>query len=213
MREPPLTPPEPLVYPNGRWVPLSQAAVGVFDVGFLQGVTAVEQLRTFGGRLFRLDTHLARLARSLEIVGVDPGVPLSELGQIASELVEQNRKLIDPADDLQATMFVTPGVSSQYAALVSQAGPTVCIHTQPLAFGSWAENYRTGESLVVTDVMQLPARCWPPELKCRSRMHYYLADKAARAIRAGARACCWTSGALWGRLPRRTCWLITARKD
>jgi branched-chain amino acid aminotransferase len=188
MREAPPKPPQPLAYLNGRWIPLSQAAVSVFDLGFLQGVTVAEQLRTFGGRLFRLDLHLSRLARSLEIVGVELDVSLAEIGQIASELVEQNRKLIDPADDLGATIFVTPGVSPAYAAVAPSQGPTVCIHTQPLTFGSWAEKYRTGESLVVTDVMQVPAQCWPPELKCRSRMHYFLADKKAREIEPGARA-------------------------
>jgi branched-chain amino acid aminotransferase len=179
---------EPLAYRNGEFRPLSQLGVSVFDTGFLQGVTVVEQLRTFGGKLFRLDLHLARLARSLEIVGIDPGLPLAELGRIAEELVEKNRHLLDPADDQQATIFVTPGISPAYAAAAEQEGPTVCVHTQPLAFGTWAKKYRTGESLVVTDVVQIPAQCWPPDLKCRSRMHYYLADKKAREIERGARA-------------------------
>src|SRR5947199_8090135 len=105
-------PPEPLAYLNGRLVPLSQAAVAVFDIGFLQGVTVAEQLRTFGRRLFRLDLHLARLAHSLELIGVDPGISMADLGRVATELVEENRKLIDPHDDLGATIFVTPGMSS-----------------------------------------------------------------------------------------------------
>jgi branched-chain amino acid aminotransferase len=188
MREAPLKTPEPLAYLNGRWLPLSQAAVSVFDGGFLQGTTVAEQLRTFRGQLFRLDLHLSRLARSLEIVGVDPGLPLAELGQIATELAEQNRKLIDPNDDLGVTIFVTPGMSPTYAAVAMHQGPTVCVHTQPLSFGTWARKYDTGESLVVTNVMQVPAQCWPAELKCRSRMHYYLADKRARELEAAARA-------------------------
>jgi len=179
---------EPVTYLNGKWIPLSQAAVSVFDGGFMQGVTVAEQLRTFGGKLFRLEMHLARLARSLEIVGVDPGMRLSELGQIAERLVEQNRKLLDPGDDQGATIFVTPGMYAAYAAVARQSGPTVCVHTQPLAFGQWAEKYRTGESLVVTDVRQVPETCWPAELKCRSRMHYYLADRKARDMEPGARA-------------------------
>jgi len=178
----------PLAYRNGALLPLSQLAVSVFDTGFLQGVTVVEQLRTFGGKLFRLDLHLARLARSLEIVGIDPGLPLAELGRVAEELVEKNRALLDPADDQQATIFATPGISPAYAALAERRGPTVCVHTQPLAFGTWAGKYRTGESLVVTDVVQIPAHCWPPDLKCRSRMHYYLADKKAREVEPGSRA-------------------------
>jgi branched-subunit amino acid aminotransferase/4-amino-4-deoxychorismate lyase len=180
--------PQPLAYLNGRFIPLSEAAVGIFDVGFLQGVTVAEQLRTFGGRLFRLDLHLARLARSLELIGVDPGLPLSELGQIATQLVEHNRKLIDPDDDLGVTIFVTPGTSPTYAAVAPYSGPTVCVHTQPLTFSVWAEKYRTGDSLVVTDIRHVPAECWPPELKCRSRMHFFLADKQARETERGARA-------------------------
>jgi branched-subunit amino acid aminotransferase/4-amino-4-deoxychorismate lyase len=188
MRESPLTTPEPLAYLSGRWLPLSQAGVGVFDVGLLQGVTIAEQLRTFRGKLFRLDLHLERLARSLEIVGIRPDLPLAELGQIATELAEQNRKLLDPADDQGVTIFVTPGPMAAFANLAGQRGPTIGIHTQPLPFGQWAEKYRTGESLVVTEVMQVPAACWPAELKCRSRMHYYLADRKARAIEPSSRA-------------------------
>jgi branched-subunit amino acid aminotransferase/4-amino-4-deoxychorismate lyase len=177
-----------LAYCNGRIVPLAEAAVSVFDSGFLLGVTVAEQLRTFGGELFRLDLHLARLARSLGIVGIDPGLPLSELGRMAEELVEHNRALLAPADDQQATIFVTPGISPTYADVDPRRGPTVWIHTQPLAFGQWADKYRNGESLRVTHIRQVPSACWPPELKCRSRMHYYLADHEARETEPGARA-------------------------
>jgi branched-chain amino acid aminotransferase len=181
-------PPEPLAYLNGRWLPLSQAGVSVFDVGFLQGVAIPEQLRTFGGKLFRLDQHLDRLARSLAIVGLELGLPRSELAEIAVTLAEQNQKLLDPADDLGLTVFVTPGISAAFSYLSPQVGPTICVHAQPLPFKTWAEKYSTGDSLVVTDVRQVPPNCWPPELKCRSRMHYYLADRRASEVERGARA-------------------------
>src|SRR6476620_2097446 len=99
---------EPVAYLNGQQVPLSQAAVGIFDVGFIQGVTIAEQLRTFGGKMFRLDAHLQRLASSLAIVGIELPHPVAELGRIAEELVEHNRQLLDPGDDLGVTMFITP---------------------------------------------------------------------------------------------------------
>ena len=179
---------EPLAYLNGQFVPFSQLAIGVTDVGFVQGVTIAEQLRTFGGKLFRLDKHLQRLARSLEIVGVDPGLSLEQIGEVAIDLAGRNHALLDPADDLGLTMFITPGVYATYATAAGHHGPTVCLHTYPLPFVQWVEKYRVGESLVVTDVAQVPAACWPLELKCRSRMHYYLADRAARQIDPGARA-------------------------
>ena len=61
--------------------PRSQLAVPVYDAGFVQGVTVAEQLRTFGGRLFRLPQHLERLQHSLEIVGVSPAQTVSQLGR------------------------------------------------------------------------------------------------------------------------------------
>ncbi len=180
--------PEPIAYLNGQWLPISRAAVSVYDGGFMQGVTVAEQLRTFGGMLFQLDRHLDRLARSLAIVGVEPGLARDELAEIATKLVSQNHTLLDPADDLGLSIFVTPGPYPAFAAFARHKGPTVGVHTQPLPFGTWAAKYGAGESLVVTDIRQVPAACWPSELKCRSRMHYYLADRQAREADLESRA-------------------------
>jgi branched-subunit amino acid aminotransferase/4-amino-4-deoxychorismate lyase len=182
------TMPGPLAYLNGQWLPVAQAAVSVYDIGFVQGVTVAEQLRTFGGHLFRLELHLDRLARSLAMIGLDSGIPRTELAQIATELAAQNHRLLDPADDLGLTMFVTPGPQPAFAPRAGHSGPTVCIHTQPLPFHTWVDKYDRGDSLVVSSVMQVPTACWSPELKCRSRMHYFLADREAASREPGARA-------------------------
>lgn len=179
---------EPLAYLNGSYVPFSQAAISVTDGGFVQGVTVAEQLRTFGGKLFRLDQHLSRLARSLSIVGIELGMSVEKLGEIALELAARNHGLLEAGDDLGLSMFVTPGPYSTFSSSTVPSGPTIGVHTYPLPFQLWHEKYEQGESLVVTDVMQVPSACWPTELKCRSRMHYYLADKQARQIEPGARA-------------------------
>jgi branched-subunit amino acid aminotransferase/4-amino-4-deoxychorismate lyase len=179
---------EPLAYLNGQLVPAQAAVIPVTDAGFVQGVTVAEQLRTFGGKLFRLERHLQRLAHSLEIVSIDPPLPLAELGRIAEDLAARNHALLDPADDLGLAIFVTPGAYATFDTVAPRSGPTVGIHTYPLPFHLWHDKYEAGQSLVVTDVVQVPAACWPAELKCRSRMHYYLADKQAREIEPGARA-------------------------
>ncbi|MBI3836408.1 MAG: aminotransferase class IV [Planctomycetia bacterium] len=178
---------EPQAYLNGNFVPVSQAAVSVIDGGFVQGATVAEQLRTFGGELFRIEAHIERLFRSLAIVEVDPRLTPCEFAQIAEDLAEQNHALLGSGDDLGLTMFVTPG---DYPAMVpgKPSGATVCMHTFALRFGLWAHKYKTGESLAITDVAQVPAACWPPELKCRSRMHYYLADRQARRRYPDSRA-------------------------
>lgn len=179
--------PERLAFYNGQFVPASQLAVPVHDAGFVQGVTVAEQLRTFGGKLFRLPQHLERLARSLEIVGVDPGVPLASLGETARELAANNHALLTPGDDLGLSIFVTPGPYTPFAP-PGPAEPTIGMHTYPLPFLLWSSLYDHGQALVTTSVRQVPGECWPAELKCRSRMHYYLADRQARARESGARA-------------------------
>jgi branched-subunit amino acid aminotransferase/4-amino-4-deoxychorismate lyase len=147
----------PLAYLNGKLVPAAQAVVPVYDAGFMLGTTVAEQLRTFGGRLFRLEQHLGRLQHSLDIVGVDLGQPMSELAHVADDLASRNHALADPGDDLGLSIFVTPGPYSTMAAMVAadaSRGPLVCIHTYPLPFHLWADKYRTGQTLVVTDVQQ-----------------------------------------------------------
>lgn len=183
---------EPLAYLNGKLLPASQATISPIDAGFVTGATVAEQLRSFGGKLFRVAEHLRRLWHSLEVVGVDPGVTPEQLTEVAQKLVEANRRLLHEDDDLGLSIFVTPGIYPAYADALEtssgQSGPTVCLHTYPLPFRLWAAKYRSGQSLVTTDVQQVPPESWPPEVKCRSRMHYYLADRKAAAIEPGARA-------------------------
>jgi branched-chain amino acid aminotransferase len=201
---------EPVAYLNGQWIPATAAAVSVGDAGFVQGTAIAEQLRTFAGKLFRLHDHLVRLARSLEIVGVDAGMSLDELSRTAEELTARNHALLAPGDDLGLSIVVTPGIYSTFATEPRKhageqfkgdspifaetkigtvpARPTLCLHTYPLPFHLFAGKYRDGQALATTDIEQVSARCWPPELKCRSRMHYYLADRQAAATDPQARA-------------------------
>jgi branched-subunit amino acid aminotransferase/4-amino-4-deoxychorismate lyase len=177
---------ELLAFLNGQYLPSSQAVLPVFDGGFVQGTTVAEQLRTFGGKLFRLRDHVDRLFHSLSVVDVNPGMTQAQFARTAEALVAHNYPLLAAGDDLGLAMFVTPG---PYAAMIDAVpSPTVCLHAFPLRFGQWAAKYTQGQALATTDVRQVPDDCWPPELKCRSRMHYYLADQQARRAHPGSRA-------------------------
>ena len=168
-------------YLNGAWLPNSELSISVDDAGFLLGATITERLRTFRGQPFRLAEHLERLRNSLAIVGLESGAITDQVADAVPEFLRRNSDLIDGNDDWAVIAFATPG-----AAGLGQ--PTVCVHGYPLPFRSWASQYETGLPVVVTSVRQLPPNCLPPELKCRSRMHFYLADREAAARRPGARA-------------------------
>ena len=175
-----------IAYLQGTLVAASDLSVSVRDQGFVLGVTVSERLRTFGGKLFRLVEHLRRLKQSLEIIGLGEAVALPDLAIITEQLVTHNLRLLDPADDLGVCMCVTPGDGG----LDDEGNPssTVCVYTYPLPFRTCVDEYTHGSQVVVSGVQQVPTNCWPAELKCRSRMHYYLADREAARQIPGARA-------------------------
>lgn len=178
---------EPIGYYRGEFRPAKELTVSVFDTGFMQGVTVAEQIRTFGGKLFRLEKHLQRLKRSLEIVGVVPDESLERIGELAIEIAARNYALVEEGDDIGLAIFVTPGAYASYAEF-GPAGPGVGMYAFPMPFGMWADKYQIGQRLVTAQTRQVSTENWPAELKCRSRMHYYLADREARAKNPNARA-------------------------
>ena len=66
--------------------------------------------------------------------------------------------------------------------------PTVGIRVYPLPFGQWTSYHDHGQALTETGIRQIPESCWPAALKCRSRMHYFLADRLADTLDPGSRA-------------------------
>jgi branched-chain amino acid aminotransferase len=66
---------------DGRVCPPKEQTISVFDRGFLYGDSVFETLRTYSGAPFALDQHLARLARSAELVFIPLSIPLPELAK------------------------------------------------------------------------------------------------------------------------------------
>ncbi len=178
--------PQPLAFCNGQFLPANELTVPVWDAGFVLGATITEQLRTFGGRLFGVDEHLARFANSLEIAEISLPYDMAELAQAAHDLVARNHPLLADGDDLGLCIFATPGAYSTMAP--ATGGPLVAMHTYPLPFKLFADKYHVGQSLAVPQIRQMSVHTLPRELKCRSRMHYYLADLQAHHIDPHARA-------------------------
>jgi branched-chain amino acid aminotransferase len=173
---------EALVYLNGRMVPASEANLAIYDAGVVQGATVTEMTRTFRRQLFRLDDHLHRLWRALRFARLDIGIEREEMARISQELVDHNGRLLEDDSDLGLVQFVTAGEHSVYAGRPVRRTPTVCVHTFPLPFETWAGKMLHGAHVVTPSIRQVPPQCWPSGMKCRSRMHYYLAEQEARLV-------------------------------
>ena len=171
---------EPVVFLNGQLVSASQAQVAIWDAGLVQGATVTEMTRTFHKRPFRLDDHLDRLYRALTLTEMDLGLSKIELRNLSLELLAHNGRLLDDAAELGLVHFVTAGEHAAYAiGRPARAAPTVCFHTFALPFASWADKMKRGMRLITPSIRQVPPQCWDSSMKCRSRMHYYLAEREA----------------------------------
>jgi len=179
---------------DGTVVQADDLAIPVGDMGFVLGATVTEQLRTFRGRPFLPDDHLRRLADSLAILDIVPGHLLADIGQAVADIAARNHALLAATrpdaplpPDLGIVIFVTPGdLPAQHEGHGSP--PRTVVHAFPLAFRSWASAYDAGVALRSVAVRQVPEACWPIRAKVRSRLHYFLADREARAAEPGARA-------------------------
>ncbi len=77
-----------LVIIDGRPMAPEAATVSVFDRGFLYGDSVFEALRTYGGRPFALQRHLARLEQSASRVFIELPVSIGQIGrEVASAIV------------------------------------------------------------------------------------------------------------------------------
>lgn len=153
----------------------------IYDLAVVQGATVSEVTRTFRQRLYRLDDHLDRLLDSLRMAGLDPGLSRNDWVNLSLELVSRNAAIAGDTE-LVLVHFVSAGESAMYAGDVVRPGPTVCAHTFPLDLSRFARMQRDGVHVVTPATRQVPNECWSTRIKCRSRMHYYLAEREARQI-------------------------------
>jgi len=173
--------PTPIALFNEDIVPRGHLHIELDDIGFVMGTTISERLRTFGGQLFQADEHFARLALSLESLGIASVELLSRVPAAAIEIIAHNSELCGTGPDLGLVVLITPGRAATNE-------PTVLVYSSALPFSEMHRWYSDGVSLQVASHRQVPENCWPSHLKCRSRMHYYLADLEARSKQSDARA-------------------------
>jgi branched-chain amino acid aminotransferase len=126
------------VHWNGRVVPVDEARVSVLDTGFLYGDGVYDTMRAYGGRVFALERHLARLGRSA--ARVDMRVPDANVLRHAIEDILDANALRDAV--LRVT--VTRGRLERRLDLTSAGSPSFAITLDPVAAGADEERRASG---------------------------------------------------------------------
>jgi branched-subunit amino acid aminotransferase/4-amino-4-deoxychorismate lyase len=160
----------PIGYINGRFVPLAEIAIPLDDAGFVWGATVTDRLRTFAGRLFRVDQHVARFHRSCELARVPQPAAGPDLAALSSRLIDENWT----GEDLAVVWLATPGRPGD--------GPTLIAYTQPLDASRIARVHRSGTQVVTTPT----GPAIDPRIKHRSRLNWWIATDEVRARVPGA---------------------------
>ena len=185
---------EPLVYLKGEMKPASEAHIAIYDAAVVLGATVTDMIRTFNHKLFRLEDHIARFYRSCRYARIMPKIDPEETIRVCEELVEHNASLLKlPEEELGLILFISPGEFATYAGSAGkQSGwdPTYCLHTFPLPFHLWGWYYSEGVHVVTPSIRHVPPQCVDHKIKCRSRMHWWLADQETHLVDPSAITLC-----------------------
>ena len=119
-----------LVWLNGRFVDARAARVSALDRGLLHGDGVYDTWRTYGGRSFALDAHLARLARATRQLGLPPPGDVATWERRTRALLRRNA-LADGA----ARLTITRGDAGSGPVPSRRVRPTVLLTVRPLPAG------------------------------------------------------------------------------
>ena len=160
---------------NGEISPAEQARVSVLDNGFTFGDGVYETLRTYGGRPFHLDRHLARLrasARMLEIA-IPPGD-----AALAADLDRLLERAANPESYIR--IIVTRGVGEISYRFDRVKGPTIMMAAR--AYEPFAEaQYREGIPVIISSLQRNSPRSLDPAMKSCNLINNILAVREAQA--------------------------------
>lgn len=168
-----------LVWLNGNITPLENASTSVADHAHLYGDGLFEGIRIYGGKVFKLDEHLARLYHGCRYLGYEMNIGVAELKSTLLDVCRQSE-----ISDGYIRLNVTRGTGLGLDPKNIDRTPNVMIMVSTLAL--YPESaYESGLEVVTTSLRVIPPDCLDPRVKCIGRYASNILAKA-EANRAGA---------------------------
>jgi branched-chain amino acid aminotransferase len=115
------------VYINGKIVARERAVVPALDRGLLYGYGLFETMRSYGGRVFRLDRHLGRLMRSAKALGIADALDVAALEAGIADALKANC-----LTDARIRLTVTAGEGERAIGLPASGKLTTIIVAEAL---------------------------------------------------------------------------------
>ena len=164
-----------VVYIDGVRVPPEGAVVSVYDRGFLYGDSVFEVVRTYGGKPFGLEEHVARLHASAEKLAI---VPPWSPPDLVAELQRAVTESGFPECYLRIVLTRGTGELGLDPDLASEPRRVVIVH--PLSLPP-AAVYRDGVSVLIVDAPRATDGTAAAGAKASNYLANLLALRAAKA--------------------------------
>src|SRR6478672_1133757 len=97
-----------VVWLNGAFVDEAEASISLRDTGLLHAAGAFTTMRSYGGKVFRLPQHLARIRQSCDALFI----PIPYKDEILTSAIEELLTRDDLAD-ARLRLTITRGTASQ----------------------------------------------------------------------------------------------------
>ena len=116
-----------IAYVNGEFLPLERATVRVEDRGFQFADGVYEVVRTYDGKPFATDEHLARLSRSLDAIELKNPLRVEQWKSIIDEGIRRSGFA-----EAIAYLQVTRGCAPRHRGMPKDVEPTIVMTVRQL---------------------------------------------------------------------------------
>ncbi len=157
------------VYIGGRLVPKEQAAVSVYDHGFLYGDGVFEGIRVYNGNAFLLDDHLQRLYEGARAIRLEVPLTTDELKKAVRDTVVANG-----LKDGYVRLVVTRGSGTLGLDIRRTSNPQVIIIADTITLYP-DEIYENGMNLVTASTIRNHPSALSPRIKSLNYLNNILA--------------------------------------
>jgi len=157
------------IWIDGALVPAAEAKVSVYDHGLLYGDGCFEGIRVYGGRIFKMRSHLERLWESAERIRLKPAYSPAQIEVAMRETVAANG-----LRDAYIRLVFTRGAGTLGLHPFKCPKPGTIVIADSIQLYP-AELYEKGMRVIVAQRPRIPIECLDPAIKSLNYLNNILA--------------------------------------
>ena len=157
------------IFIAGKWYDKADAKISVYDHGLLYGDGVFEGIRSYGGKVFRLEQHLDRLWDSAKAIWLTIPMTREEVAEAIRETLRRN-----DIRDGYIRLVITRGAGTLGLDPNKTSDPQVIVITDHIALYP-EEFYKNGLEIVTVSTMRNHAAALSPRIKSLNYLNNILA--------------------------------------